>query len=77
MHKMIVEFRRIGLMMSVELESEDVVNRVIERCIDNGVIIYWFLSTKNSFRIAPPLTISKEEIKKACEVILMSMNLLS
>ena len=76
-HKMIVEFRRIGLMMAVELESADMVDRVIERCIDNGVIIFWFLSTRDSFRIAPPLTISKEEIKKACKVILKSMNLLS
>jgi len=68
-HPKIKAIRRKGLMLAVELENEEQVNKLIDYCITNGVIIYWFLSTRNSFRISPPLTISESEIKKACEVI--------
>jgi len=68
-HDKIVEIRRIGLMIAVELECETSVNQVIETCLKNGVIIYWFLSTRSSFRIAPPLTITTNEIRIACGVI--------
>lgn len=68
-HPQIKAIRRKGLMLAVELESEEKVNKLIELCIANGVIIYWFLSTRNSFRISPPLTISNDEIKEACIVI--------
>ena len=52
-------------MMAVELESEQEVNKAIELALDNGVIIYWFLSTRNAFRISPPLNISDTDIKEA------------
>ncbi|MCF6352001.1 MAG: aspartate aminotransferase family protein [Cyclobacteriaceae bacterium] len=68
-HPKIKAIRRKGLMLAVELENEEQVNKLIDYCIANGVIIYWFLSTRNSFRISPPLTITESEIKKACEVI--------
>jgi len=37
------------------------------------VICYWFLSHPYSFRIAPPLTITEEEIRMACTVILRAI----
>ncbi len=63
------EIRRKGLMFAIDLESEDKVNRTVQYCLDRGVICYWFLSCKTSLRIAPPLTISENEIKKACAII--------
>ena len=46
------------------------VNRAIERCLNNGVIIYCTLSTRNSSRIALSLPITEEEIKMASKIIL-------
>jgi len=46
------------------------VNNIVNYAKDHGVICYWFLSHPYSFRIAPPLTITEEEIKKACAIIL-------
>jgi 4-aminobutyrate aminotransferase-like enzyme len=40
----------------------------------HGVITFWFLSCPWSFRIAPPLTISDEEIDEALAVIAKAMN---
>ncbi len=68
-HPKIKAIRRKGLLLAVELANEEKVNALIEYCIANGVIIYWFLSTRNSFRISPPLTITEEEIKEASTVI--------
>lgn len=69
-HKSIIELRRVGLMFALEFDSAERVNKIVQYCIDNGVICYWFLSCPNAFRIAPPLTITEKEIKKACKVIL-------
>ncbi|HEX9959015.1 MAG TPA: aminotransferase class III-fold pyridoxal phosphate-dependent enzyme, partial [Fibrella sp.] len=39
-----------------------------------GIITDWFLFCNNSMRIAPPLTITDDEIRLACEVILASID---
>jgi acetylornithine/succinyldiaminopimelate/putrescine aminotransferase len=69
-HKHIKEIRRIGLMFAVDFDSADRVNRIVEYAKQRGVICYWFLSHPYSFRIAPPLTITDEQIKESCDVIL-------
>ena len=68
-HERIKEIRRIGLMIAVELENAEMVNQVVKLCRDKGVLLYWFLSSRDSFRIAPPLIITDEEIREACGVI--------
>ncbi|HEY0245977.1 MAG TPA: aminotransferase class III-fold pyridoxal phosphate-dependent enzyme [Mucilaginibacter sp.] len=68
-HPAIKEVRGKGLMMAVELENFEHNKKIIDRCIENGVITDWFLHCDNAMRIAPPLIITPDEIKKACEVI--------
>lgn len=68
-HPKIKEVRRIGLMFAFDFDTEERVNNIVQYCKAHGVICYWFLSHPNSFRIAPPLTITEEEIKLACAVI--------
>ncbi len=69
-HPAIKEIRGKGLMLAIELESFDLNKKIIDRCIEHGVITDWFLHCSNAMRIAPPLIITHDEIKKACEVIL-------
>ncbi len=73
-HPKIKEVRRIGLMFAFDFESETVVNNIVNYAKDHGVICYWFLSHPYSFRIAPPLTITEDEIKKGCAIILEAIN---
>jgi acetylornithine/N-succinyldiaminopimelate aminotransferase len=68
-HDAIRDFRRAGLMMAVEFESEEIVRRIVKRCLEKKVITFWFLSSANSFRLAPPLIITGKEIRKACRLI--------
>jgi acetylornithine/succinyldiaminopimelate/putrescine aminotransferase len=69
-HPHIKEIRRAGLMFAVDFDSAERVNRIVQKAIEDGVICYWFLSHPYSFRIAPPLTISENEIRESCRVIL-------
>lgn len=68
-HPSIMEIRGIGLMMAIELGSFEEVERVSKYCAANGVMIDWFLHHETALRIAPPLTITNEEIIEACQII--------
>jgi acetylornithine/succinyldiaminopimelate/putrescine aminotransferase len=63
------EVRRKGLMFAFDMESADVVNKVVEACLEKGIITFWFLSHPYSFRLSPPLTISMEETQTAINII--------
>jgi acetylornithine/succinyldiaminopimelate/putrescine aminotransferase len=73
-HPSIKELRRIGLLFAVDFESAEKVSAIVNACKEEGVICYWFLSHPYSFRLAPPLTISEQEIKESCEVIVNAIN---
>lgn len=73
-HKLVEEIRRKGLMFAIEMENPDIVQQVVTRCLANGAITFWFLSCPESFRLAPPLTISREEMDYAIKVIREAMD---
>lgn len=73
-HPKILEIRSQGLMMAVQFEEFSTLKPAIDRAIRSGVITDWFLFCDSAMRIAPPLTITEEELKKACEVILASLD---
>lgn len=69
-HPAIRSVNAFGLWMAVEFDSFETNKKLIDKCIENGVLTDWFLFAANCLRISPPLMISEEEIKEACEVIL-------
>ena len=73
-HPKIRAIRSAGLLMAVELGSFWAVKAVINQCIQSGLITDWFLFNDGALRIAPPLTISQEEIQKACAIILQAIH---
>ena len=73
-HPAVLEVRRLGLMFAIDLATEEAVQKIVESCKENGVITYWFLSCPKSFRLSPPLSISKDEIQTAYEIILAALN---
>lgn len=66
-----------GLMMGLTFSSEQVAKDVINACIENGVLTDWFLFAPHKLRLAPPLVINDDEIRIACDRILMSINQVS
>jgi acetylornithine/N-succinyldiaminopimelate aminotransferase len=73
-HKSIKAVRSRGLMIAVEFESFTFNKKIIDALIEKGVFTDWFLFASNCLRVAPPLTISVEEIKQACEKLINVLN---
>ena len=69
-HHKIKAVRSCGLMMAVEFDSFEMNKKIIDTLIGAGVFTDWFLFASNCLRIAPPLTITKNEITGACEKII-------
>jgi acetylornithine/succinyldiaminopimelate/putrescine aminotransferase len=72
-HPAIKTVRSKGLLMAIELESNDKVLQVLKKCLNKGLFSDWFLFAPQCIRIAPPLTITEEEIKQACTILLECM----
>ncbi len=68
-HPTVKEIRSKGLFFAVDLGDGDFVKRVIAGVFKKGILMDWFLYNEESFRLAPPLIISEEEIIIACKKI--------
>ncbi|RTL58574.1 MAG: aspartate aminotransferase family protein [Sphingobacteriales bacterium] len=73
-HDKIKAVRSYGLWMAIEFDSFETNKKIIDACIAAGVFTDWFLFAANCMRIAPPLTISTQEIEKSCNVIQEKIN---
>ena len=73
-HPLITEVRGIGLMLAAMTESTAISDKVILKCHDRGLILFWLLFEGKAIRITPPLTISEDEIKQGCGIIIEVMN---
>ncbi|WP_324721421.1 aspartate aminotransferase family protein [Salinimicrobium sp. HB62] len=69
-HPLIKEIRGRGLMLAPILKSEKIVNELVIRAQAKGLILFWLLFEGKAVRITPPLTISMDEIKKGCGIII-------
>jgi len=68
-HPKIKAVRSFGLWMAVEFDSFETNKKLIDKCIEAGVLTDWFLFASDCLRISPPLIISEEQIEKACAII--------
>jgi acetylornithine/succinyldiaminopimelate/putrescine aminotransferase len=75
-HKQILEVRSAGLLMAVDLGDFDKVQKVIQYCLQAGVLVDWFLFNSDSIRLAPPLVIEEAEIRIACQILLAALDIL-
>jgi acetylornithine/succinyldiaminopimelate/putrescine aminotransferase len=73
-HHLIVEIRGKGLMLAIILKESELVNMVILKAVENGLLLFWLLFEPKAIRITPPLTISNKEIKEGCEIIINLLN---
>ncbi|MDP1623819.1 MAG: aspartate aminotransferase family protein [Bacteroidales bacterium] len=73
-HPAISEIRRAGLALGVDLAQPQKRNDFMKEALEHGLIIDWYLFKPATFRIAPPLTITVEEIGNACDQMLLALN---
>ena len=73
-HPKIKKVNGRGLMLAVELESPEYTLAVAKRCMEKGLVVFWQLYRNEFLRISPPLTLTKDEIRKGCEIIISVLN---
>ena len=64
-----LEIRRSGLLMAVELGSPEKLFRAMELFAEEGILSDWFLACDTAFRISPPLTISEDEVRDSARIV--------
>jgi len=72
-HPELIEIRRVGMMVAFDMVSAERVERVVSRCMEKGLLTFWFLSHPYSFRLSPPLTITEDEFNFAADLILQAI----
>ncbi|WBV58929.1 aspartate aminotransferase family protein [Chryseobacterium daecheongense] len=73
-HPKISNINGRGLMLAVNLGSPEYTLKVAQKCMEKGLVVFWQLYRNEYLRISPPLTISLEEIKEGCQIILEVLN---
>ncbi len=73
-HPKVLEIRRSGLLMAVELGKSEYLYHLMEIFKEEGIMSDWFLYCDTAFRISPPLTISEAEIEECCAIIARSLD---
>lgn len=63
-----------GLMLALEFDSFEQNKNIIDGCIADGLVTDWFLFASHKMRLSPPLTISEDEIRWACKIIINNIN---
>lgn len=73
-HSAVKEIRGKGLMLALLVDTPEAASQVILNCLDKGLILFWLLFEGRAIRITPPLTISDEDLKKGCDLILSELD---
>jgi len=73
-HPKIKAIHSFGLWLAIEFDSFDTNKKIIDACIQQGVLTDWFLFASDCLRISPPLVISREQIEKACSILLSAIH---
>lgn len=73
-HPLIEAVHGKGLMLAPMTPSEDITNKVILKCQEKGLILFWLMFEGRAIRITPPLTISEEEIAEGCGILIDALN---
>lgn len=68
-HPQVLEIRRSGLLLAVELGSAEKMYRMMELFTEAGILSDWFLFCDTAFRISPPLTVTDEEVRDSARII--------
>jgi len=65
----VIEIRGAGLLIGIEFTEAAMTRQFVAETLSRGVIVNWTLNADRVVRLAPPLTISEEEINFAVTVM--------
>ena len=69
-NKNIKEIRRKGLALGIDLNDPSKRQQFSASALNHGIVTDWYLFKPATFRIAPPLIVTLEQIDEICELVL-------
>jgi acetylornithine/succinyldiaminopimelate/putrescine aminotransferase len=69
------QVRGVGMLLGLEFEDGRATQDFVRRCFDRGLVVNWTLHCDTVVRLAPPLVISDEELRRATEAIAASLRI--
>ena len=76
-HDEVLEIRGKGLLLALLFKNEETASNVILKCIEKGLLLFWLLFEGKAVRVTPPLTITNDEIRKGCKILLEAIDEIS
>ena len=73
-HPAVMEVRRAGLLLAVDLASADAAGRMLPLLLEEGAVSDYFLYCPTAFRIAPPLCISDDEVELLLDIVIRALD---
>ena len=73
-HRLIRDLRGRGAMLGMDLIDPPTTERVVQRCLQRGVLLGWTLHSNTLVRLAPPLTIPFDLLDTALGIIIESLD---
>ena len=73
-HELIDEIRGKGLMLAIILKENKITSKLVSKSLEKGLVLFYLLFETKAVRITPPLTISNNEIKEGCKIILQTLD---
>lgn len=67
------DVRGKGLLIGLELKTARETARFVKRALEASLILGWTLHTNTVVRIAPPLTLTEEELEEGLKIIERSL----
>ncbi len=71
---LIAEIRGKGLMLALEFNNADLMNKVVQIGLKDGFLTDWFLFCDTAIRISPPMNITSDEIEEVCSLLDFSIS---
>lgn len=73
-HRAVKEIRAEGLLIAVDLKEREYASKILEILLEEDILSDWFLFYPTAFRIAPPLSITREEVELAVKAIIRALD---
>lgn len=65
----VAQIRTSGLWAAIELPSFQHVQKIVTALMSRGILVDWFLFNDHAIRLAPPLSITHDELQQNLEII--------
>ena len=74
---MIKEVRGLGLMIGVDLEDAGLVKKIMNDCLEHGLVLIPTGADGTVFRFIPPLIVKKKELDQALKIFEQALAVVS